>query len=108
MTEYASITCPRCRSVSYNPSDIREGYCGDCHTWTGAPKIIRRTFSMKILCPRCPLCSHRPEVAMNATQVFCSNPECDALCWDATKTLDWNLVNATAHRFDLPSESRGD
>ena len=29
-----SFTCPRCRSVSYNPNDIREGYCGRCHDWT--------------------------------------------------------------------------
>lgn len=21
--------------TSYNPNDIREGYCGSCHDWTG-------------------------------------------------------------------------
>jgi ribosomal protein L37E len=30
----ASITCPRCGRTSYNPNDIREGYCGNCHDWT--------------------------------------------------------------------------
>ena len=29
-----SITCPVCGRTSYNPNDIREGYCGYCHDWT--------------------------------------------------------------------------
>lgn len=29
-----SITCPVCGMTSYNPNDIREGYCGNCHAWT--------------------------------------------------------------------------
>jgi hypothetical protein len=29
-----SFTCPRCTMTSYNPNDIREGYCGNCHDWT--------------------------------------------------------------------------
>lgn len=29
--------CPRCTWVSYNPNDIREGYCGHCHDWTAEP-----------------------------------------------------------------------
>jgi hypothetical protein len=33
-TEQPSITCPECGMTSYNPNDIREGYCGNCHTWT--------------------------------------------------------------------------
>ena len=28
------ITCPRCGRTSYNPNDVREGYCGSCHDWT--------------------------------------------------------------------------
>jgi ribosomal protein L37E len=28
------ITCPRCGRTSYNPNDVREGYCGNCHDWT--------------------------------------------------------------------------
>ena len=34
MTEQPSITCPVCGMTSYNPNDIREGYCGNCHDWT--------------------------------------------------------------------------
>lgn len=26
-----SITCPRCGMTSYNPNDVREKYCGNCH-----------------------------------------------------------------------------
>lgn len=33
--EQPSITCPRCGMTSYNPNDIREKYCGNCHDWTG-------------------------------------------------------------------------
>jgi ribosomal protein L37E len=33
-----SITCPRCGWTSYNPNDIREGYCGHCHAWTSPPR----------------------------------------------------------------------
>jgi ribosomal protein S27AE len=29
--------CPRCGRTSYNPNDVREGYCGACHDWTGTP-----------------------------------------------------------------------
>lgn len=29
-----SFTCPRCGMTSYNPTDISEGYCGNCHDWT--------------------------------------------------------------------------
>lgn len=29
--------CPRCGGVSANPTDMEEGYCGNCHAFTGAP-----------------------------------------------------------------------
>jgi hypothetical protein len=28
-----SITCPLCGMTSYNPNDVRENYCGNCHNW---------------------------------------------------------------------------
>jgi len=31
-----SITCPTCHLTSYNPSDIRENYCGFCHQFHGS------------------------------------------------------------------------
>lgn len=34
-----SITCPRCLHTSYNPNDVREGYCGYCHDWTGGNAV---------------------------------------------------------------------
>lgn len=33
-----SFTCPVCGRTSYNPTDEREGYCGNCHAFTGKPK----------------------------------------------------------------------
>jgi len=35
MTEPESFTCPRCGRTSHHPDDVREGYCGACHDWTG-------------------------------------------------------------------------
>lgn len=29
-----SYTCSRCGVTSYNPNDVREGYCSNCHDWT--------------------------------------------------------------------------
>lgn len=36
MAEVSSITCPQCGMTSYHPDDIRYGYCGGCHAFTGA------------------------------------------------------------------------
>jgi hypothetical protein len=30
-----SFRCPACGRVSYHPEDVRQGYCGACHDWTG-------------------------------------------------------------------------
>jgi transcription elongation factor Elf1 len=29
--ETPSFTCPKCGMRSYNPNDVRERYCGNCH-----------------------------------------------------------------------------
>jgi ribosomal protein S27AE len=36
-TPAPSITCPVCGMTSFNPNDIAEGYCGNCHDWTAEP-----------------------------------------------------------------------
>jgi len=39
-----SITCPICGRTSYNPTDIKEGFCGYCCEWTnGTVKNLRPT-----------------------------------------------------------------
>jgi ribosomal protein S27AE len=30
-----SFTCPDCGATSYHPEDVRHGYCGRCHAFTG-------------------------------------------------------------------------
>jgi plasmid maintenance system antidote protein VapI len=30
-----SFTCPRCGMTSAHPEDERQGYCGNCHAFTG-------------------------------------------------------------------------
>lgn len=42
----AGFTCPRCGMTSHHPDDVREGYCSNCHRWTGlngsiTPEIAR-------------------------------------------------------------------
>lgn len=34
MTIPDSFTCPTCHMTSWNPNDIKEGYCGNCHDYT--------------------------------------------------------------------------
>lgn len=36
-----SLTCPRCRMVTYNPTDIKEGYCAQCEDYTSGKTSIR-------------------------------------------------------------------
>lgn len=35
LPEQPSFVCPRCGARSYHPEDIRWGYCGRCHDYTG-------------------------------------------------------------------------
>lgn len=39
-----SFTCPICGMTSNHPRDEAEGYCGNCHDWTGteADRAARR------------------------------------------------------------------
>ena len=30
-----SFTCPLCGRTSQHPQDVSQGYCGNCHNWTG-------------------------------------------------------------------------
>jgi hypothetical protein len=33
MIEQPYIVCPKCGMVSHNPNDVRERYCGNCHSF---------------------------------------------------------------------------
>lgn len=33
MSKLPSYECPRCQMVSYNPNDIANRYCGNCHVF---------------------------------------------------------------------------
>lgn len=78
-----SFTCPRCGAVSYHPNDIREGYCGRCHDWTGDPAGLK-----------CPLCSQPPRWLLGGgTQAFCGTDDCKVVTWDPTRTIDENLTD---------------
>jgi hypothetical protein len=37
------FTCPRCLTTSYNENDVKHGYCGRCHDFTGLdPEVCDR------------------------------------------------------------------
>ena len=40
MTAVPGFACPHCGAVSYNPNDLREGYCGRCNRWARDPALI--------------------------------------------------------------------
>jgi ribosomal protein S27AE len=52
------FTCPRCNMVSYLPRDIAEGYCGNCHDWTGTRPGDRCVHGYPIV--ECPVLSCDP------------------------------------------------
>lgn len=39
VSEPSSFTCPCCGAVSYHPDDVRHGWCGRCHAFTGDPLL---------------------------------------------------------------------
>ncbi len=43
-----SITCPVCGRTSHNPNDVREGFCGACHAWTGAAEHMVHSVPFEI------------------------------------------------------------
>lgn len=49
-----SITCPNCGATSYNPNDIREGYCGNCHDFTSPRKALAEEAGLDVT--KCEFC----------------------------------------------------
>ena len=41
MAGRVTFTCPRCGMTSGHPMDVQEGYCGNCHDWTGKGVVER-------------------------------------------------------------------
>jgi hypothetical protein len=51
-----SFTCPRCARTSHQPEDIKYGYCGACHDWTGDQVLAElRKVAAAAACPLCGL-----------------------------------------------------
>lgn len=44
-----SFTCPDCQSVSHNPEDARNSYCGRCHAFKPETYVDPRC--MEPVCP---------------------------------------------------------
>ena len=47
MTE--SITCPSCGKTSYNPGDIQNRYCGNCHEFHDGPDEKREYRGLELI-----------------------------------------------------------
>lgn len=43
-----SFTCPACGMTSHNPDDVAQGYCGNCHDFTGPRKALTETVSPEV------------------------------------------------------------
>lgn len=49
-----------------------------------------------IVCPRCPVCSGPPVLALpELLPWFCGTPGCITFAWDPYSTLEENLMDAT-------------
>lgn len=35
VTPVDRFICPVCGMTSYHPKDVEQGFCGNCHAWTG-------------------------------------------------------------------------
>jgi hypothetical protein len=57
--------------------------------------------AVKILCPRCPLCDGPAsrEMPASAVQAWCENPDCTAMCWNPSRSLDDNLLESKVHQL---------
>ena len=55
MTAQKSIKCPQCGMVSYNPNDVEERYCGNCHEYHDDMVVeVRGSLPRKSPCASCP------------------------------------------------------
>ena len=60
MSTAMSFTCPKCLMMSYNANDVEQGYCGNCHEFTGQTQSRTDDIPAKALKPRrIPLVSAR-------------------------------------------------
>jgi hypothetical protein len=62
------FTCPRCLMTSFNQNDEREGYCGNCHAFTGTSSVL--------LTPVCFRCGRTPD---ELPEYFPANTESNIL-----------------------------
>lgn len=49
MTGRPSFTCPDCGRTSWNPNDVKYGYCGACHAFT----FTESARTVVTFCPYC-------------------------------------------------------
>jgi hypothetical protein len=56
------FACPRCRAVSYNPSDAAHRYCGRCHVFVEDPMNEARITRTKV--NKCLNCGHKIDAGM--------------------------------------------
>lgn len=48
----------------------------------------------EVKCPLCPVCDSEPVlIHPMLAQAFCSNDDCEVLCWDPWVSLDENLLD---------------
>lgn len=65
----------------------------------------------EILEPDCPRCGRPPTLVVSPVQAFCGNEDCDAFCWDMTRTraeneADVNLIDLSGLPYTEPPKEQ--
>ena len=76
-----SITCPRCGMTSYNPNDVREGYCGNCHGYVTKTGKVLTDADIQAL-------ADEAERGYDVSHLIGKPQECRAKRWKGTPLYD--------------------
>lgn len=121
----ASITCPTCGMTSYHPVDIEQGYCGNCHAWTGGKmnddktdivRRVRESVPLMVVGPLVTAGCDCPEIPVNYWRlpdgewrnhgpVDPEMAEADATEYAAAGCTGWILACPTCHHVYISGVS---
>jgi hypothetical protein len=96
-----AYTCPKCGMTSHNPNDEREGYCGNCHDWTGLSSI--EDIGVNLSPGEVIVRAHRL-VEDTAPELFARNPDLWVGNNDGSR-MAWWCINGVWHWRHLSAEN---
>ncbi len=81
-----SITCPFCKMTSYNPNDIEQRYCGNCHAFHDDISTFKSFSFSEDSCGRCGLTPAEGYAKMGGTR-YCHGDQEEPTCYVKEVTL---------------------